>query len=1237
MPPTRERGTEKRHQWGLPETEVNEALSKAKEESIAYLAPCFGLKNGKNRWKLMRTFRQDGNYVRKTAEVVARREHNIRPATQNISLRYYGISKPPALRKALERRVTQRQNFNVRTSALQRLKMMKKRFYESVPKEAAKLLGHPASFTMARSIIDIKDDIFVTEVRNRPLLGGSYKVGETREIDQDKLEQNEERVNTVATDGLSDIVKRHPSNFIDEDLTLKSLTLTNSYRKKRSKQKVVKWKSPIGHSIQILLEQLKNKIDEGRTGNIMLFGRCDTGRCGVLYNAATKCNGVRAVAILIELSREEAIGHHHHVGIVRFMLNPEQFSTKPIEESDISRACSCSSIGCREICGHVAICNKLPELQKTVFGISSMNDNCETNSLSETRWASVVYGNRSVGTSAIWVCIRTGDWTIGMPNFIPVIESRTSRSSRIISRRLRCTSCRRSNANRGACDHELAVVSEIKAIEKMDDQQTNENSYHDEEFFSDNDETYEVYEAQNHNAETINPNSYVSILPRRVLPCAADKKAVGELFRAVVSHSQSNSKGPVYTAFDKTRKCGRCGYTIDYGDCNVIRRPAVLHTLINGSLYISVVDLICPSCGTDVKFDGRDCAMFAATKKIIYHRELLDYWLYQVSMVGGTFREAYELSKQVSRSTSAEYFRLGNPLSSNRRTASSAFSSFLSTIAMPPEDVLSKVFSCSKCEKVRNDGSKEMRAVVMDGTATGILGELPPYDRPSFLVAAATDTTKIQFLFPASKARSFFNEFFRAASSSCHEERFEMKTVDQRTSYQVRRILYPVSIAEDSAESSALLRIMEIAYNPIALQNIIIGYEKRRSGREAGVVIVEHSSLPSSLRRNLAEFLRTFTTGSLPVSVLKTSSAMDAADKMATAMDIFRQCEHIGRISELQVCECCTYSLATVASEVEIELPTTAMFVSSLCEARLSSRVANYREIAEIVSILLRSSITVRKAFSQRFYSKQTIAAQQYSNLFESPAEGFIKEYGIGENTDREKRDESGLLAVSASSAARTGELYPGRPLVRPRVRFNNGGCRDGWSDECTKSYRHGQNHSPGLFTLQCACVHPKLLGISVMMSSESVSTALTAVISRFKTLPEIAFYDNACNLARSVTLRFPWVNEKMKILCDRFHYRTHKCGPEFDPDSYADCSDLLTSGAESLNRQWSVSRSNIRFLSGQNLIPFLYARAIFINLRAHLRDERKAQDIEDQNVINIASKLMPCKCSRCKRMDSLG
>lgn len=219
---------------------------------------------------------------------------------------------------------------------------------------------------------------------------------------------------------------------------------------------------------------------------------------------------------------------------------------------------------------------------------------------------------------------------------------------------------------------------------------------------------------------------------------------------------------------------------------------------------------------------------------------------------------------------------------------------------------------------------------------------------------------------------------------------------------------------------------------------------------------------------------------------------------------------------------------------------------------------------------------------------------------------------------------------VGNTEAALTGEIFPGRPLIRPRIVFKNTG-EDEWRDDCLKDYRYNRSHSPGLFTVVCSCKHPKLLGASIMDEAESLSTAINALFTRFNPLPQTVFYDNACNLTKSVGLRFRWMFEDTLFVCDRFHYTGHRCSSLFDPDIYESCDKVPTSGAEALNRQWKPSRTHIRFLSADNLVPFVYVRMFFLNLRAKMRERCKGVDVENRDLYGLAHELIPCKCHRCQ------
>ncbi len=70
--------------------------------------------------------------------------------------------------------------------------------------------------------------------------------------------------------------------------------------------------------------------------------------------------------------------------------------------------------------------------------------------------------------------------------------------------------------------------------------------------------------------------------------------------------------------------------------------------------------------------------------------------------------------------------------------------------------------------------------------------------------------------------------------------------------------------------------------------------------------------------------------------------------------------------------------------------------------------------------------------------------------------------------------------------AMETGEIFPGRPVVRPRVDFGQAKKIEN-EKSCQRMYAALKR-----FTVQCCCPYPKILGISVMEKSEGVSTALS-------------------------------------------------------------------------------------------------------------------------------------------------
>lgn len=223
-----------------------------------------------------------------------------------------------------------------------------------------------------------------------------------------------------------------------------------------------------------------------------------------------------------------------------------------------------------------------------------------------------------------------------------------------------------------------------------------------------------------------------------------------------------------FEAWDKERSCGKCGFVM-FGDtekrnCVMNNREVWLHTLLHGSMWIKVFDMSCPKCNQQTYFDGRDCALFSSSMWTVYTREILDVLLFNLCMLGRTFREGYELMKMSSNTASAELARWGGfPLICSRHKTNEAFGKFLRTIEVASDESTRNVFTCSTCESRNDDGTTRVDSVVMDGTATEILGTLPRFIRPTIDVSAAKDTASHRYLIRAYYPRNFLSHLFRLA------------------------------------------------------------------------------------------------------------------------------------------------------------------------------------------------------------------------------------------------------------------------------------------------------------------------------------------------------------------------------------------------------------------------------------------------------------------------------------------
>ena len=156
------------------------------------------------------------------------------------------------------------------------------------------------------------------------------------------------------------------------------------------------------------------------------------------------------------------------------------------------------------------------------------------------------------------------------------------------------------------------------------------------------------------------------------------------------------------------------------------------------------------------------------------------------------------------------------------------------------------------------------------------------------------------------------------------------------------------------------------------------------------------------------------------------------------------------------------------------------------------------------------------------------------------------------------------------------------------------------------------------------------------MEECEGIITAMSVLVSRFKHLPRGTYNDNASNLAKSIILRFTWIDEGKILLSDRFHYRGQNRNTVTEPESYQLFKDYRNSEAESINQTWNLSRKHIRYLSPKNVMPYLAIRSVLFKKKRSVRKKHRTQNIDDSLFEFYIKEKWICNCS-LRVKDQLG
>jgi len=208
-----------------------------------------------------------------------------------------------------------------------------------------------------------------------------------------------------------------------------------------------------------------------------------------------------------------------------------------------------------------------------------------------------------------------------------------------------------------------------------------------------------------------------------------------------------------------------------------------------GTVIIAVIDKRCPVCLRIAFYDGRDNGIFCISDRTAVTRELLDTRLYDICCVGNTFRDTLSSWKAKATRASAKIVPGGLLPTLKQRQGRKAFTCFLARLKFPTKAELEGLFSCPKCSVRDADGVPHLDAVVMDGTATGILGALPKFTRNTVTVSAPRSLPEQQYLLPPPKLRAFISEVLSSAYSRERVSSFRVSLRDFTGLVQVLLVL----------------------------------------------------------------------------------------------------------------------------------------------------------------------------------------------------------------------------------------------------------------------------------------------------------------------------------------------------------------------------------------------------------------------------------------------------------------
>ena len=351
--------------------------------------------------------------------------------------------------------------------------------------------------------------------------------------------------------------------------------------------------------------------------------------------------------------------------------------------------------------------------------------------------------------------------------------------------RFQCQLCR--NNERAACDHEDVVRHRAKQLNLYD-------------ITEDDDEDSDAPQPEDIDAH--NPPgggggftdmdvwSYCPLhVSRPLLPCKAEQVTLDELYNRIRSRQTADAPVVFKDALFHCKTDG-CGENIPYGEIEYVERKdlVTLLTLECGPVLVKFHDWKCGRCNKQNCFSGHSDGIFPVRKHAAYSTDYLYCLLDLVCRLGLSQRNAYEslniigklTKKLLQLETVTGLARTGSTLSPGRRLhlilqrrrVSEALSLFYQTLNYGASTSMQRLFNCDKCEQDLTDADrrtlglragegtdlKRYKGIVIDGTACGILSQLPEYCRCNYSLSAPRNTGR-KYIINKRREKRILKEF----------------------------------------------------------------------------------------------------------------------------------------------------------------------------------------------------------------------------------------------------------------------------------------------------------------------------------------------------------------------------------------------------------------------------------------------------------------------------------------------